>query len=507
MGNYTTIQDHTPAVRIAIGEILSEGEHYCLGVHCTDAVRSKKQTRLVLTTDRILELKPTRSSEATLVNAIDRESIAEVEYDKGTLTRTLRIRNADGFTTEWGLDYQGADDFIEALKTAPGGSFQDPVANNSDTDRQSSSLHRRRNRGQADNSPQTTLEQNTATSNTTGIAAMDPSPDSLKHRLREIDPYQFEHFVADLWKQMGWDTTVSQAASDAGIDVLAEKSTPYPQKKVIQAKRYGSDTTVGGPAIQQYASLRHQVPDADSVIVVTTSRFTSAAKERAQELNVKLVDGDGLVEMIDDLEARDLVAEYLDIPLEQSVPHPESDSEIQVGADRPFESSEQQHERSQVNTTHHTSRDAEGQSAVKIGEQPIRHSPHTPSEQTERGIEARGSETETTPSEGDVSSATEALSSEIAATTESKTAEWTYIVGATGMLWGSLAFGEISAALGGLMLLIGWVGLPYAHYRDRAWLGRWWIGYAGLAAIPGLGLFSGPVYLVHRYLRVGLNRL
>lgn len=133
----------------------------------------------------------------------------------------------------------------------------------------------------------------------------------IKQQLQVMDDYDFEHFVADLWERMEWETTVSQASMDAGIDVVATKETPYPQKKVIQAKRYGENTTVGGPDIQQYASLKQQVEGADSVIVVTTNEFTSAAQRRAQDLNVKLVDGDRLVELIDEYDAEGLVSRYM----------------------------------------------------------------------------------------------------------------------------------------------------------------------------------------------------
>lgn len=136
---------------------------------------------------------------------------------------------------------------------------------------------------------------------------------ALKSRLQKMDDYEFEHFVADLWREMGWETEVSQASVDAGIDVIATQDTPYHQKKVIQAKRYGDSTTVGGPDIQQYASLKQQVQNADSVVIVTTSSFTSSAESRARELNVKLVDGRGLVEMIEDLDAYDIVDDYLNI--------------------------------------------------------------------------------------------------------------------------------------------------------------------------------------------------
>ena len=125
--------------------------------------------------------------------------------------------------------------------------------------------------------------------------------DGLKNALQRMDNYDFEHFVAE----------VEQQSSDAGVDVRATKTTPYPQKQLIQAKRYGSSTKVGGPDIQQYASLRHQEEGVDSVVVVTTSSYTRSAKSRAGDLNVKLVDGDDLVSMIHDLDAHHVVDKYL----------------------------------------------------------------------------------------------------------------------------------------------------------------------------------------------------
>lgn len=136
--------------------------------------------------------------------------------------------------------------------------------------------------------------------------------DALKNRLQRMDNYDFEHFVADLWEKQGWDTEVEQQSGDAGVDVRATKTTPYPQKQLIQAKRYKSSTTVGGPDIQQYASLRHQEEGVDAAVIVTTSSFTRSAKERARDLNVKLVDGDKLVSMVNDLDAQHVADKYSD---------------------------------------------------------------------------------------------------------------------------------------------------------------------------------------------------
>lgn len=135
----------------------------------------------------------------------------------------------------------------------------------------------------------------------------------LKRKLQEMDDYDFEHFVADLWEIQGWSTIVEQQSNDAGVDVRATKESPYPQKHLIQAKRYGKSTKIGGPDIQQYASLKQQEQGVDSVVIVTTSSFTASARDRARDLNVKLVNGNDIVSLIEDLDAHYLVEEYLDI--------------------------------------------------------------------------------------------------------------------------------------------------------------------------------------------------
>ncbi len=151
------------------------------------------------------------------------------------------------------------------------------------------------------------------------------TPAQLKAVLQEMDPYEFEYFVGDLWERMGWETTVSTASADKGVDITARKSSPYDQLLLIQAKRYGPHTTVGSPEIQQYASLRNQFDGVDKVLLVTTNDYSRQAREIATDLNVKLINGDELVELIHEHESLDLVAKYLDFI--QPVDESESDSE------------------------------------------------------------------------------------------------------------------------------------------------------------------------------------
>jgi len=157
------------------------------------------------------------------------------------------------------------------------------------------------------------------------------TPAQLKAVLQQMDPYEFEYFVADLWKRMGWETTVSAESADKGIDVTARKSTPYDQLVLIQAKRYGPNTTVGSPEIQQYASLKHQQSGVDKVIMVTTNAYTQQARELADQLNVKLINGDDLVELVDQQHAFDLVANYLEF-IEPATPDDTANGAAQVDA-------------------------------------------------------------------------------------------------------------------------------------------------------------------------------
>lgn len=143
---------------------------------------------------------------------------------------------------------------------------------------------------------------------------MNLSRNEVLSQLRQIDEYEFEHLVADIWGQRGWETTVTTGSSDRGIDVIAQKSSPFKQKQLIQAKRYSVDNKIGSPDIQQYSSLRQQENEVDAVVIVTTSSFTSQAQQTAKDLNVKLIDGNDLIEMISELDSLDSLSEFLQRP-------------------------------------------------------------------------------------------------------------------------------------------------------------------------------------------------
>lgn len=127
--------------------------------------------------------------------------------------------------------------------------------------------------------------------------------------IRELDSYEFEQFVAALWKLRGWATETTGQSGDRGIDVVAESGFPLEIEMHIQAKRYGGDSQVSGPEMQKYGSLTRR-SGVDIVAVVTSGSFTSQAVSLAEEFNIKLVNGVSLVKLVRELDAGELLDEY-----------------------------------------------------------------------------------------------------------------------------------------------------------------------------------------------------
>lgn len=134
----------------------------------------------------------------------------------------------------------------------------------------------------------------------------------LVEQLQQVDPIEFEALVAKVWNLEGYETTVTDSSNDVGVDVIAERPGPVSQTVAIQVKRYSEGTKVGRPEVQQYASLRTQDPDVNTVAIVTTSSFTDGAKAWAYENDLGIFDGDDLADLIFKHDRADLVEGFED---------------------------------------------------------------------------------------------------------------------------------------------------------------------------------------------------
>ena len=119
--------------------------------------------------------------------------------------------------------------------------------------------------------------------------------DGEKVTLSQIDVMtsdEFEHYLADLYREKGYAAFVTKKGGDQGADVILNKKR---ERIVIQAKRYSSK--VGNGAVQEVvASIKYY--NANKAIVITNNYFTKPAKELAKANSVELIDRDKLKKLM-----------------------------------------------------------------------------------------------------------------------------------------------------------------------------------------------------------------
>ena len=101
-----------------------------------------------------------------------------------------------------------------------------------------------------------------------------------------LSPYEYEEYVADQLRQEGFtDVDTTPKSGDFGADVLARDGE---RTVCIQCKRYAPDHPVGVKAVQEVYSAKDYY-GCDDAYIYTTSGYTRAAVDMANELGVILV--------------------------------------------------------------------------------------------------------------------------------------------------------------------------------------------------------------------------
>lgn len=118
----------------------------------------------------------------------------------------------------------------------------------------------------------------------------------LDKNFRNISSYEFEKFIAKLFRAMGYQTRVTQASNNYGIDVVAEKGN---EKIAIQCKRYHQGNPVSNRDVQRLlGAMQLKSVKATHSIIITTSHFTVQAMEQAKECTIELWDKHELHKMV-----------------------------------------------------------------------------------------------------------------------------------------------------------------------------------------------------------------
>jgi len=118
---------------------------------------------------------------------------------------------------------------------------------------------------------------------------------SYEH-LQQFSWEEFEHLIANLYTQQGYETTVTSGSRDMGVDVWAENAS---ERLAIQVKQFARGNTVGREVVQKLESTLAR-GEADRIIVVTSSSFADTTRQYAAgSIAVELIDGQDSVDHID----------------------------------------------------------------------------------------------------------------------------------------------------------------------------------------------------------------
>ena len=114
-----------------------------------------------------------------------------------------------------------------------------------------------------------------------------------------ISPVEFENLIGHLFKSMGFDIKSTKVTGDGGIDLVAYNPQPVTGGKyIIQCKRYFPNNNVGVVPVRDLFGVVH-AENANKGILITTSAFTSQAKDFAEGKPLELIDGEKLKTLLE----------------------------------------------------------------------------------------------------------------------------------------------------------------------------------------------------------------
>jgi len=118
-----------------------------------------------------------------------------------------------------------------------------------------------------------------------------------RSNLMDLNPFEFENLVGNLFGQLGLETKLTRSSRDGGVDVVAFDVRPIiGGKVVIQAKRYKN--TVGVSAVRDlFGTMMNE--GANKGILVTTSGYGSDAFDFAKDKPIELIEGGQLLYLLE----------------------------------------------------------------------------------------------------------------------------------------------------------------------------------------------------------------
>lgn len=108
------------------------------------------------------------------------------------------------------------------------------------------------------------------------------------HQLYSLEPRRFEQLIEEIFRDFGYATMLTPQSGDGGVDIRAiKKDQVGTLLYLIECKRYSPQNPVGPEIIRSLYGVVEQ-EHASCGLLVTTSRFTTGAKEVARKTEYKL---------------------------------------------------------------------------------------------------------------------------------------------------------------------------------------------------------------------------
>ena len=124
-------------------------------------------------------------------------------------------------------------------------------------------------------------------------------PGQTSHTLDELynlSPYEFEQYVARLFRQKGYTVTHRGRSGDKGVDLELERAGG--KRAIVQCKRYRRP--VGPEVVRElFGTLIHE--RVTHAFLVTTANVSKSAREWAQDKPMTLIDGSLLVQVSENM--------------------------------------------------------------------------------------------------------------------------------------------------------------------------------------------------------------
>ncbi|MCX9539732.1 restriction endonuclease [Vibrio cholerae] len=124
--------------------------------------------------------------------------------------------------------------------------------------------------------------------------------------LTELEPRQFEEVTAEIFRDKGFEVELTKRTRDGGKDVIAfhKDQLGIRTKYIIECKHYSDTNKVGVDVVRALYGVKNSRSGGNVGIIVTTSTFTSGAREFIENeattnLDLTLADKEQLLEWLE----------------------------------------------------------------------------------------------------------------------------------------------------------------------------------------------------------------